>query len=132
MIRSLCVFALLFAVGLTVGCKGNVTPTPPSHPNQLNAFDGHAYDVLITAQAALQQVKVEAKKFPQFKPRVNQAIAAYNTAMTAYKLYHTVAASNPLTEPQAQSDLANQLTDLMAQIAALEKSFGQAPVEVKQ
>jgi hypothetical protein len=132
--RKLILFPILLALALA-GCVGsaNVTPTPPPHPNQINAFDGYAYDVLITAQAAVQQVKVEEAQFPQFKAQVNQAIAAYNSAQAAYKIYHTVSASNPLTEPQAQADLQAQLTSLMAQIAALEKSFGVAPApqEVK-
>ena len=127
----MCMALVALVFGATA-CK-TVTPAPPPHPNQINAFDGYAYDVLITAQAAVQQVKVEEAQFPQFKAQVNQAIAAYNTAQSAYKFYHTVAVSDPLTEPQAQASLQAQLTDLMAQIAALEKSFGvaPAPVEVK-
>ena len=129
--RKLLILPLILIVALaSFGCAAKQN-TAPAHPNQLSQFDGYAYDTLITIQAALNQVKTEVLGFPQYKPQVNQAIAAYNVAQAAYKTYHTSAATNPTTEPQAQANLQAQLTDLAGQIAMLEKAFGVTPAEVK-
>lgn len=78
------------AVGMfwASSCAGRSVPL---HPGALNVFDSHAYDTLISAQAALKQARTDIDATPAFskyRPQFNQVTAVYNTAMTAYKAYH--------------------------------------------
>ena len=91
------------------------------HPNQLSTFDGLTYDTLLVAQSSLKQAKVEVQTtYPQFKAQFNQAAAAYNAVLSAYKTYH-VSGGGDTTQLQTQID------DLVSKIAALERSFGLTP-----
>ena len=65
------------------------TSTTPNHPGAINAFDSAAYDTLITVQASINQAKTLVGNYPQFKADLNTAIAAYNTVIAAYKVYHS-------------------------------------------
>lgn len=113
-------FVLLLAIALS-GCMK--AGAPPLHPGQVNTFDGYAYDSLITVQAALNQAKSNAAQFPQFKDELNQAIAAYNAAQTAYKTYHTAALGGTSTAAQ-QTALEQQIAALVTSVAKLETAFG--------
>ena len=93
------------------------------HPGQLNAFDGTAYDSLITVQAALNEAKTHSAQFPQFKDQLNQAIASYDAAKDAYKTYHTAAAGGTATSAQ-QAALEQQIAALVASVAKVETAFG--------
>ena len=93
------------------------------HPGQLNAFDGTAYDSLITIQAALNEAKTHSVQFPQFKDQLNQAIASYNATQDAYKTYHAAASGGTATGAQ-QAALEQQIAALVASVAKVETAFG--------
>lgn len=106
-----------FLVLTLAGCA--VTNTTPAHPNQISAFDGVAYDTLITVQGSLTQAKALAPQFPQFKAELNDAISGYNTAIAAYKLYHTAAAGAPST-----TALQGEINSLVASVSKLLADLG--------
>jgi hypothetical protein len=79
--------ALVITLAMMPGCAHKATP----HPNQIDAFDGATYDTLITAQATLDEAKVQfgQGKFasvPTAKVIINDAGAAYDQARTAWQL----------------------------------------------
>jgi hypothetical protein len=88
-----------------------------THPNQLNSFDGSAYDTLITAQAALESAKAQINVYPEAKPILNEAIASYNVALASYKAYHN-AGGGDISQLQAQ------LIDVVKAVANVQKAFG--------
>ena len=95
----------------------------PLHPGAVNAFDSEAYDTLISVQAAIQSAKTQVATTPalaQYKPQLDQAIAAYNTTQAAYKVYH--ASATPTSTPPA--DLQASITSLVAQVGKLLTSLG--------
>ncbi len=109
----------ILLVLLLAGCAKTIV----LHPGAMNAFDSQAYDVLVTAQASLTQAKASVQtSFPQFRPQLNQVIAAYNTVQAAYKLYHTSAAGAP-----SQADLQASLDGLVTQLGSLLTSLGVKP-----
>lgn len=114
--RHYAIAAALVALLALVGCGANSAAT---HPGQINAFDGAAYDTLVTVQASIQQSKGLEPQFPQYKTQLNQVIASYNAAIAAYKLYHTSAAGAP-----SASTLQTQLTDLVNAVAKLLTDMG--------
>lgn len=87
------------------------------HPNQLNDFDGYAYDTLITAQAALEGARDKVAAYPAAKPVLNQAIAAFNLAEASYKTYHTTGGGDT-------SQLQQQLLAVVSAVAEVQKAFG--------
>lgn len=110
MILSLAVAA---ALAISVGCK-----TQPSHPNQLNSFDGGAYDALTVSHGALVSLRASlAGKYPQYYTVFNQAAASYATAFNAYALYRTAA-----TSPN-QAQVMEAVENLTVSIVALEDAF---------
>ena len=84
----------LLTAGLT-GCKP-VTATLPA--GAINSFDASSYQTLMTAQATLNTLKVDAPtvepSVPQYKTVLNQAIADYNTAEAAWQVYHSTGANS--------------------------------------
>jgi hypothetical protein len=118
----LTVILTVLAVVFTIGCQKKVTP----HPNQLNAFDGQAYDSLVSAQAALDEAKgqyASGKLPPASKAVINDAGAAYESARTGWVYWRDVSMgikSGDVNEAQAklQDDLA-QLSAAIAKIAAM-------------
>jgi hypothetical protein len=119
-IVSLLALSMLLFVSCAKAPGPDAPPAP--HPNQISAFDGWAYDALNDAQAAINQAKTEVASYPQYKTELNEAIAAYNAAQTAYKAYHNMSAGAP-TEAQ----LRDTITKLAAQVAAIMKAFGGKP-----
>jgi hypothetical protein len=125
--RAAVVAALLL---LLAACS--TTNLTPSHPGQVNAFDGIAYDTMTTAQAAILQAKttlLACEKtataaapctLDQFKPQLNDAIKAYDMALQTYKLYHSMAAPKA-ADTQALSDEINLL---VSSVASVVKSLG--------
>ena len=112
------ILPILLALVLTLmpGCQhAAVTP----HPNQISTFDGAAYDGLIVAQASITQAKTLITAHPEFKTELNQAIAAYNTAIAAYKLYHSQAAGAP-----SSADLQSQVVALTSSVSQLLAKLG--------
>lgn len=107
--KLILLFALLLPVTLVSCGHGAV-----QHPGAVNAFDSNAYDSLVTAQAAIEQAKTNLP--PQFKTQLNQVIAGYNTAMNAYKTYHSASVQGTAPDPAA---LQAQIDQLVASVAAL-------------
>lgn len=95
------------------------TNTTPAHPNQINAFDGAAYDTLITVQASLNQAKTLIGSYPQYKTDLNIALLAYNEAIAVYEVYHVSVAT-----AQTTAALQAQLAALVTQTSALLKNLG--------
>lgn len=104
---------------LGVGCASKNQHI--SHPNAINQVDSSAYDTLLTAQAALEEAKAHISEHPEAKQVLNQAIASYNSAQAAYKIYHG------LGDPQSGADLATSLSQLLASVSEVEKVFGRQP-----
>ncbi len=114
LMSALLLVALLF-VGASTGC------VHVAHPNQINAFDGSAYDTLIATQAALTELRTKMTAYPQYKPQFNDLVAAYNLAQSAYKTYHIAGTANT---PQTQAALQTQLTDVVSQLSKLLTATG--------
>lgn len=108
------VCALLVCLVLLAACGNIVANTPGS----LNTFDATAYRSLIDAQAALTQAKTTiTPTTPQIvKDVLNKAIASYNTASDAYKVYHTALVNHGVPD---QGSLQVQITALISDIATL-------------
>jgi hypothetical protein len=91
--------------------------TTATHPGAVNAFDSTTYDVLLTAQAAIEAAKPLATT-PALKTAINAAIQAYDVAESAYVAYHTAAVAGTATAAQ-QSALQTQIGNLKTSTAAL-------------
>jgi hypothetical protein len=75
---------LTLAIG-TLACN-----TQPSHPNQINTFDGASYDSFTVAHAALASFRPQVSTTDkQYISVFNEAAAAYATGFNAYSLYRT-------------------------------------------
>ena len=105
--------ALLLMFG---GCAKVGTVAPPIHAGAANSFDSATYDALVSAQAAIEQAKIgiTASK----KPLLNQVIAAYNTAESAYAAYHTLAVAGTATAAQ-QADVQAKISTLQTGVIQL-------------
>lgn len=83
----------------------------PSHPNQINAFDGATYDSLTLAHGALTYLRARVSAtYTQYKPLFNQAAASYATAVSAYAVFRT----SPSNQAAAAADIASLSTSLVA------------------
>lgn len=104
---ALPVFSILFASGCGI---------LPSHPNQINAFDGETYDTFLLAHGALTTLQANVNtSYPKYVPMVNQAAAAYGVAYTAYASFRTT--------PTTQADVTTTVNNLTVAIVALENAF---------
>jgi hypothetical protein len=116
------VILTVIAVMFTIDCQKKATP----HPNQLNVFDGQAYDSLVSAQAALDEAKgqyASGKLPPSSKTVINDAGAAYESARTGWVYWRDVSMgikSGDVNEAQTklQDDLA-QLAVAIAKVVAV-------------
>ncbi len=98
-------------VVLATGC-GN----QPAHPNQLNAFDGSAYDSLTLAHGALTSLRAQVVvSYPKYAPLFNEAADSYAATFNAYALYRT--------SPSDTAALTVAISNLTVSIVALENSF---------
>lgn len=96
---------------LLSGCKPQ-----SSHPNQLNKFDGLAFDSLILAHGSITSLRASvANQYPSLAPQFNKVAEAYAAAVSAYSTYRTGASSDFAT--------ASALHDLTLSIVALEGEF---------
>jgi hypothetical protein len=90
----------------------------PSHPNQLNAFDGAAYNSLTLAHAALTSFRVQIPTIaPQYIPVFNDAAAAYRTAFDGYSTFRS--------QPTSQDAVSAAVASLTASIVSLENAFAE-------
>ena len=109
-ISLLSLFSVLCLV-LATGCGSQ-----PTHPNQLNTFDGASYDTLTLAHGALTSLRAQvAVSYPKYVPVFNEAAASYAAAYNAYALYRT--------NPSDESALSVATANLTVSIVALENSF---------
>lgn len=116
--------ALVFVILLSAGCAAKA-PIPP--PNQLSTLDGQAWDVLYTAQAALQeaQKQFQAGTIPQSAmPVYTAAAVAYNNCEATWHTYRAALAGTQSGDLTAyEQALKDQMTILKESIAAL-KTIG--------
>lgn len=112
------IFALVAGLCLS-GCSATAIA---NHPGAVNAFDSQTYDVLLTAQAAIEAAKPLGTTQP-IKDAINKAIAAYNVAEAAYTAYHQAATAGTAT--------ASQQTALQSNVASLKTATAALPVAVK-
>jgi hypothetical protein len=105
--------AMLFC-GLFWGCAKQVAaPTP----GQSVSVEQSVYADLLTAQAALEGLKEKLATFPAIKPQLNQAIASYNVAETAFQAYEKS------KDPNALAALPATITDLNQKISLVQLIF---------
>lgn len=101
----------LFAVPLLLlalsGCK---SAAYVNHPGSLNTFDSQSYDSLLVTHSVIESTKADlaANKFPAniasgVKLAINGLITAYDSADTAYLIYHAAAAAGTATVTQQAS-----------------------------
>jgi len=96
---------------LATGCG-----TQPSHPNQLNAFDGASFDTLTLAHGALTSLRTQiAANYPSYDAEFDEAAASYAAAYNAYALYRVQTGS--------QAELTVAIDNLTVSIVALENVF---------
>ena len=95
------------------GCK-----TQPEHPNQLNTFDGAAYDSLTLAHGALGSLRAQvSSRYPRYAPVFNQSAAAYSAAFNAYTVYRLTAGASD------QAEVSAAIANLAVSIVVLENAF---------
>jgi len=103
------------------------------HPGAVNAFDSQVYDVLVAADAAIQQTKTQLSSGAFTNPTVahdvaialNGAITAYNVADNTYLQYHAAAAAIPPTATPAQANaLQSQIAGLTTAVSNLNVAKG--------
>lgn len=93
------VASLLFATLMTTGCH-----VQSSHPNQINTFDGAAYDTMLLTHGALTALRTSiSTDFPQYFREFNQAADTYNAAVVIYSAYR----SSSEVEPSVSAALGN-------------------------
>jgi hypothetical protein len=103
--------SLFLATFMTTGCHVQL-----SHPNQINAFDGAAYDTMVLAHGALLSLRAKvATDFPEYAPVFNGAIEAYNTAVVVYSTYRNSAGN--------ESSVSTALGNLTVGITSLESAL---------
>jgi predicted lipoprotein len=120
--RNLAVCLLVLLAVSNIGCQKNVTP----HPNQLNTFDGQAYDRLTEAQAALNEAKsqyAQGKLPVTAKEVINASGAVYNTTYASWLNYRDIVQGKTAGDPEAArlkmlADM-NQLAQAIVQLKNL-------------
>jgi hypothetical protein len=101
----------IFSFLIVDGCG-----TQPSHPNQINTFDGATYDSLTLAHGALTSLRAQVSVgYPKYAPIFNDAAASYTVAFNAYSLFRT--------NPNNQAELTVTINNLTVSIIALENAF---------
>lgn len=108
--RKMTLLALLLA--LMCGCAAKHI-----HPGAINQADSDIYDTLLVSQAAIEQAKTDVVSYPAAKPILNEAIAAYDTAETAYIAYHDGKSADLV-------GLQIQVAALLKDIAQVQTAFG--------
>jgi hypothetical protein len=98
------------------------------HPGALNAIDSAAYDVLLTAEAAIEQARTENQTrplSPQAKEALNAVIDSYNVARTGWLMYRGAIAANTSSHEYFQQ-LTRNLTGLTEAFEALTRADASA------
>lgn len=87
---------------------------PPTHPNQINDFDGKTYDSLLLTHGALASLRENIRiSHPDFIPAFNATAHAYTAAFDAYSIYRI--------DPQRVAPtLSSLVSDLALNVQKLE------------
>jgi hypothetical protein len=100
------------------------------HPGSPNAFDSASYDALIATHSVIESTKTDLANnvFPvsiagNVKTALNDLVAAYNAADTAYQTYHASALAGAATVAQ-QTALQNALTNMSTKTTTLSTTKG--------
>ena len=137
--RHIVIVPLLSLMFLAMGCHKNVATAPV--PGSINTLDSWAYRIVADASASIHSVKTweqctvanfpptvtidgnaevcdaKAGQFPaQYKPQLNMAITALNTAAAAGKAYHSGASQDTAGLTAAVNQLSTAVTQLVSQI----------------
>ncbi len=117
--RFLISIALAGALLAPVGCGHTATaPTPPLI-NAVNSFDETSYRSLVTLQGSLNSLKASIAADPtnlnSLKPALNQAIADFDIAQSAWKIYHSTQ-SNQQTVTETLNKTQTDITNLQAKV----------------
>lgn len=103
--------SLFLASFMMTGCHLQL-----SHPNQINAFDGAAYDTMVLAHGALMALRARIlKSFPFYAPVFNTAAEAYNATAVIYSNYRNSAGD--------ESSVSIALSNLTVGITTLESTL---------
>jgi len=120
-----CLLALLLC-GILAGCSQNPKPVTGA----VNQFDSDSYLALVTADAVIQQTKagLNAGSFPTslvpgITSTLNNLIATYDVADTAYLAYHTAAVAGTVTAAQ-KAAVSSGLTSVQNATSALVTAKG--------
>jgi len=94
------------------------------HPGAVNKFDSDSWDALLTAQTMLEQASADPTITgdPASKAVLNKAIAAYDTAESAWQLWHSSAVA---AKAAGNAAAVGDSPQLSAQIAELVADVGQ-------
>lgn len=110
-------WSIPFLILLMLGCAA-----VQIHPGAVNKADSQAYDVLLIAQAVIEQARGEADagKLPeQIKPALNNLVSAYNIARTSWLTYR---AAVKASQPADGSGLSRTMNSLTAALNAFNNS----------
>lgn len=90
------------------------------HPGSLSTFDSYTFDVLYSAQKTLEDTKVQFKDTQDSKVKglLNESIAAYNIAESAYQTFHKA------STPQNLQNLQLELDNLVKAISYMKTTLG--------
>ena len=103
--------SLLLATFVITGCR-----LQSPHPNQVNTFDGAAYDTMTLAHGALTSLRVSiAADFPRYVPEFNKAVEAYDAAVVIYSAYRS--------SSDLETSLSAALGNLAVGITSLESAL---------
>jgi hypothetical protein len=88
----------------------------PSHPNQINIFDGASYDSLTVAHGALVSFRVQVSTTNrQYISVFNEAANAYATGFSAYSIYRATQGN--------QAAVSVAISNLTVSIVSLEDAI---------
>ena len=118
---SLSAAALVASALLFSGCSPQ-----SNHPNQLNRFDGAAYDSLVLAHGSLVSLRSSViNRYPALAPKFNNVAEAYRAAVVAYSIYRSNSTIE-VTTSTALHNLTLALILLEGELqASLSKDSGQ-------
>ncbi len=118
--RQLKLAAVLLALLVLAACPTATKSATTLPPGALNTFDANSYVTLMGAQAALNTVKADfaAGKVPaSAKPALNDAIASYNTAESAWQSFHAGKSNDQAALTAAIAQAVTSVSALITQVS---------------
>lgn len=114
--KNLALLSMFLALPLLLaGCK-TVSAPVPLPPGAVNQADETFYQSLSAAQSALNSLKASEPSAPQIKAALNQAIADYDLANTAYQAFHAALAAG---QNPSSTAISNAITKVQNDLTAL-------------